>query len=261
MPTADVGGLEMYYETRGSGPPLVLLNGMSQSTVNWMTQARRLAEHFTVVTYDARGQGRTSAGTGPLDLHTHVTDLAALLDDLHIGSAHLAGFSFGARLALAFAARVPQRTRRLVLTSSGLGGSALRRTIVRSWIEVLERGGLEAMAWAALPAILGEQFLLDHEAQIPAIIRASAHRNSVDGLTALLEGYQTFPDAEEDASRVRAPTLVISADADPLVPLTSAFALANALGDARHTLIRGCGHTIPIERPDEWRDAALKFLE
>jgi 3-oxoadipate enol-lactonase len=261
VPTADVGGLDLYYETRGAGPPLVLLNGLSQSTVNWMTQARHLSGAFTVITYDARGQGRSPVGPAPIDLDLHVRDLMAVLDELGVGRTHLAGFSYGGRLALAFAARAPHRVGKLVLTSTGDGSSAVRRAIVRSWYEVLKAGGMEAMAWAALPAILGEQFLSDHEDQLPAIIRAAAHRNSVDGLTALLEGHARLEPASEDARRVQAQTLVITSDSDPLVPLTSAFALTSAITNARHSLIPGCGHTIPIERPDLWRDAVQNFLE
>jgi pimeloyl-ACP methyl ester carboxylesterase len=255
-----LGETSLYYETRGSGPPLVLLNGLSQSTLNWMTQARRLAAEFTVITYDARGQGRTPAGAEPLSLAVQTRDLARLLDHLELPTAHLVGFSYGARLALGFAARRPQRVRRLVLTSTGLGESALRRTIVRSWVEVLKTGGLEAMIWAAVPHIFGEQFLAKHENSLGAIIRAGTARNSAEGLTALIEGYMTFGNTGDDATRVLAPTLIISAEEDPLVPLSSASTLVDAIPNAEHLLIQASGHTIPIEHPEAWRSAVQSFL-
>lgn len=263
MPTVARGpSLDLYYEVRGDAslPPLVLLNGMSQSTANWMTQSRHLSEHYRVINFDARGQGRTPAGDQPLRLDVHVQDVVALLRHLSLERAHLCGFSFGARIALAVAARHPERVDKLVLTSAGAGDSALRRLIVRSWYEVLQRGGVEAMSWCALPHILGEGFLQRHEAQIPGMIRASRQRNSKEGLEALLVAYKDFPEPLEDAARVRAPTLLLSADSDPLVSPQATESLRQALSDAEHTLINGCGHTIPIEEPDRWRTLVHEFL-
>ena len=75
-------GRRLYFEVRGdTGPLLVLLNGMSQSTANWATQARHLSERFRVLMYDARGQGRSDLGDPTaLSLSGHVEDLVSLLD-------------------------------------------------------------------------------------------------------------------------------------------------------------------------------------
>lgn len=248
----------LYFETQGQGPALVLLNGMSQSTANWMTQRRRLAEHFLVVSYDTRGQGKSSLGAAPLTLDVHTDDLRRLLDALGLERATLCGFSFGARVALGFAATWPERVDRLILTSLGAAPSARTEMILRGWYEVLIRGGQEAMIWCAMPHIFGERFLEGHKAQIDGMIRASLQRNTAEGLRALLEGHRDFPDVASLARRVTAPTLLITADGDPLVPPASAQALLEALGDAEHVLVPGCGHTIPIEEPDVWREAVMR---
>lgn len=58
-------GRKLHYETRGDdGPCVLLLNGMSQSTASWMSQARKLGERYRVVMYDARGQGKSPLGEG-----------------------------------------------------------------------------------------------------------------------------------------------------------------------------------------------------
>jgi 3-oxoadipate enol-lactonase len=252
-------GTDLFYEVKGEGPPLVLLNGLSQSTVNWMTQSRKLSRAFQVVTYDARGQGQSPPPSGVLDLARHVEDLRDLLDHLGLERAHLCGFSFGARVALGFAARYPSRVDRLVLTSAGAGEAAYRRVIVRSWYEVLRTGGAEAMAWCVIPHILGRRFLEKYERQIPGMVRATLQRNSVEGMLALLEGYRDFPAPTEDARAVRAPTLLLSADEDPLVGPDSVQELLGSIPDARHILIRGCGHTIPIEEPEVWGARVEEF--
>ncbi len=259
---AHAPGVRLYFEERGAAHPvtLVLLNGMSQSTANWSTQARHLEAVARVLVYDARGQGRSErAGTRP-GLDDHVADLLALLDARGVGQATLVGFSHGARIALRAAAAAPERVARLVLTSTGSDDDAMRRTIVRSWIEVLERGGLEAMAWATLPTIMGRGWLAANERFLPAIVRATVQRNDAASLGALLGAMAAFGDPLADARRVQCPTLLITSRDDLLVSVDSARSLADALDDAEHVLIEQSGHTIPIEQADAWRAHVLRFL-
>ena len=78
------GGYHLHAEEQGEGEPLVLLNGLSQSTANWMSHTRALRDRYRVVAYDARGQGRSTLGDGKLTLEGHVDDLASLL--AHLGT-------------------------------------------------------------------------------------------------------------------------------------------------------------------------------
>lgn len=234
---------------------------MSQSTANWMSQRRHLAERAQVITCDMRGQGQSVTGHAALTLDVHVGDLLALVDHLGLGRVTLCGFSFGARLALGFAARHPERVERLILTSAGARETQLRRLIVQSWYEVLVRGGVEAMTWCALPHILGEAFLLKYRDQMAGMVRASVQRNSVEGLRALLEAYPDFPPIEADAAQVQAPTLLITSPEDPLVRAEGAAALLAALpAGVEHVVLSGFGHTLPIEAPEAWREAVEGWL-
>jgi pimeloyl-ACP methyl ester carboxylesterase len=236
---------------------MVLLNGMSQSTANWLSHARPLAEQFTLVTYDAQGQGRSPLGARAVSLDGHVNDLRELMTALEISSPILCGFSYGARVALAYAARFPREVARLVLTAAGDDDDALRRTTVRSWREVLRLGGLEAMAWAAIPDILGREFLVGVESQLEAMVRATIQRNTVEGLSALLESMEAFSPPAVDASRVTCPSLLISGSLDLLVSSESARRLAAALGAEQVTITSG--HTVPVERAVEWRSSVVEF--
>jgi len=256
MRAANGLNYELYQADR---PTLVFLNGMSQSTLHWKSQARAFQSRFQVLCYDARGQGDSKLGDEDFTLQLHADDLAELLDLLEIDQVHLVGFSHGARVALKFATDFPKRTRSLVLCSASAKSSALARTIVRSWSEVLERGGLSAMSWAALPVILGETFLRDNEHLLPGIIKASEQRNSAEGVKRLLLGMQEYPDLSELARLVRCKSLVISSQDDPLVRLDGAQELAQLM-EGRHVQVEGSGHTIPIEVPDLFREIVLGFL-
>jgi len=255
--------VSMHYRRDGfedeSKPVVVFLNGMTQTTMSWRTQARRFEPSFRVLTYDARGQGKSDVGEAELTLALHAEDLTRVLDHLDVERAHLVGFSHGARVALATARHHPDRLGKLVLCSATAQPTGLARTIVRAWREVLSRGGLEAMSWAALPTILGTDFLEANEQVIEGVIRAGVQRNSQEGITRLLDAMIAYPALDDLARHVQAPTLVVSAEADPLVDPDGARLLAELCGGT-HTLVHGSGHTIPIERPDEFQSVVMEFL-
>lgn len=264
MPTLSTDDdTALYYEFEGADgpePAVVFLNGLTQSTQHWASQVRRFREDFRVLTYDARGQGRSEVGDAPLTMERHVADLEGLLDALDLSRAHLVGFSHGARLALGVAARRPERLRRLVLASLTASPTARARTIVRSWHVALERGGLEALVWTALPAILGNRYLEQNEEILEGIARAAMRRNTEEGVRALLEAMEHYPDLEELAGEVDARTLVLSAAEDLLVDAEGARALADRTG-GRHSEIPDVGHTIPIEAPDAFHRRVSEFLQ
>jgi len=110
-----VEGGTLYYEVRGSGPPVVLLHAGDLDLSMWDPQVSPLARSFRLIRYDARGHGRSSAPRGP---YSTVEDLRRLLDHLGIPRASLVGISMGAGVTLNFATTYPQRVRQLVLVST-----------------------------------------------------------------------------------------------------------------------------------------------
>ena len=241
-------------------PAVVFLNGMTQTMLNWQSQVSAFRRRTAVLTYDARGQGQTALGQRTPSLEQHALDLVALLDHLDLGRVHLVGFSHGARVALATAVEAPERVERLVLCSATAAPTAMAQTIVRSWRQILERGGLEAMAWAALPSILGERFLQEHQKILDRIVAASVQRNTPEGIGALVAELERAPELAELARQVQCPTLVLSASDDPMVTAAGASRLAELAG-GHHRLIADCGHTIPIEAPLAFRASVTEFLD
>ena len=84
MPLAAINGLNLYYEEAGSGPPLLLIAGLSGTTLGWAMLLPALAAHFRVITFDNRGAGRSSAPPGPYTTRQMADDAAALLEHLGI---------------------------------------------------------------------------------------------------------------------------------------------------------------------------------
>lgn len=263
MPTFEKANISLYYEhyeaNISDAPWVVFLNGMTQTTLNWKSLCRALAPQVNVLTYDARGQGKSDIGDEDLTLSLHAEDLHDLLTHLGIEHANMAGFSHGARIALAFANAYPEQLDRLIICSATAMPTAMARTIIRGWRVVLEKGGLEAMSWMSLSAILGADFLEDNESLIEGIIKASVRRNSQEGVSRLLQGMLDYPDLADLATGVECPTLVLSADEDMLVDRQGAQKLAQLCG-GEHIEVQGVGHTIPIEAPDVFLQHVQHFF-
>jgi 3-oxoadipate enol-lactonase len=262
MKTFDADdGATIEYQSDGNAdaPALLFLNGMTQTIRHWSRQAKHFESEYRVLRYNARGQGGSTLGDDEVSLERHTQDVAGLLDHLDIDRCHFAGFSHGARIACHTAARQPGLVDRLVLCSATATDNALARTTVRAWRQTLEAGGLEAMSWASLPTILGNDFLEQSEEMIEGIIRASVRRNSEEGVRALLDGLESYDPLGAFASDVEAPTLVISADEDMLVTREGAAKLAELTG-GQHDHVTGVGHTVPIEDPMGFAKLVSDFL-
>lgn len=255
-------GCSLYYEITGfdsSKPVLVFLNGTTQTTLNWRTHAAALKERFRVLMYDARASGVSERGSLSLSPACHISDLSALLDDLHVEKANMAGVSHGAYLACAFAAALPKRTERLVLFSVGANRSCRAEIIIKSWAEILKCAGLECMARASLPIIFGEDFLKKNKEIIDGMVRAAVRRNNRESLLAHLEAMIAYPPLSQTAYMIRSPCLVISGSDDPMVPASEAQELAD-LCKGKYKQIIGAGHSVPAEVPERFHNILGDFL-
>jgi pimeloyl-ACP methyl ester carboxylesterase len=139
----DVEGASLYYEVFGAGSPVVLLQGTSVDHRVWDEQVAPLAHAHTIVRYDLRGSGRSTAGAGG----THLDDLKALLDHLGFQRSVLLGQALGARIAVDFAVTYPEAVRALILVDLSLEGLASDRLAVvaaPALVAVGERAGEDA---------------------------------------------------------------------------------------------------------------------
>lgn len=109
MPLVVVDDIEMYYESRGSGPALVVIGGLGLEMSELDALASQLASRFRVVAFDNRGAGRSSKPRGPYSIEQMAGDVAGLMDRLDLPRAHMLGISMGGRIAMALALAHPER--------------------------------------------------------------------------------------------------------------------------------------------------------
>src|SRR5271154_6948812 len=123
MPLANVGDIELDYERGGSGPPLLLIMGMSGTALHWGERfLEALRRNFDVIAYDHRGVGASSRLEGPITIVRMAEDAVGLLDALGIDTAHIVGISMGGMIAQELALAHPERVRTLTLGCTYCGG-------------------------------------------------------------------------------------------------------------------------------------------
>src|SRR5919197_2042911 len=149
----ELHGHRVIYRIAGSGPPVVLIHGMVNSSRHWEDVALLLADRYTLTAPDLIGHGDSATPRGDYSLGAHAASIRDLLASIGIDRATVVGHSLGGGVAMQFFYQFPQRTGRLVLVSSGGLGR--------------EVGPL--LRAAALPGAT-------------AILRAGAHRRVLDGL-------------------------------------------------------------------------------
>ncbi len=115
MPTLKANGIEINYETKGQGPPLTMIMGMSCSLNQWAWMTDILSDTFQVITFDNRGSGKSSKPDIEYSTEMLAEDTFCLLKELGIKKSHIFGISFGGMIAQRFAFMFPGATDHLVL--------------------------------------------------------------------------------------------------------------------------------------------------
>jgi 3-oxoadipate enol-lactonase len=248
-----------FYQVDTLDSVVIFLNGITQTTMYWGGLVPSFAKRCSVLCYDARCQGKSDAGAAPLSLQLHVSDLHHLMAHLAVDKVRLVGISHGARVALEFALKFPQLVDRLVLCSLAAGDCDRSEAFVRSWLEILNLAGLRAMAWAAVPAVFGGRFLKQHEKILDKIVNAVVLRNSKEALAAQLAALLKYPKRDGISAQLKVPTLLVSGTEDPLIDSDGLRHLADLCG-ARHTVLPGIGHSVPVEAPKLFEQTLLDFL-
>jgi pimeloyl-ACP methyl ester carboxylesterase len=246
MPQVRANGLDVGYEVRGAGPPLVLLHGASSSgREDFAAQLPLLAKAFRCHAPDARGHATTRWDAADGFRHEWlVDDLEAFSDALGLETFHLLGFSMGAMTALGFAIRHPERLRTLVTV--GLSTMREPRASVARRLFDPDRIERQDPAWAA-----------QLEARHGPVQGPGSWRRLLSAVARDVAA-QELP-GPRDLRRVEPPTLVVCGDRDPFVPVDHAWGLKRQLPDARLFVAPGCGHEVMARRPGLFNEALAGF--
>ena len=227
---------------------IVLAHSLAMDRLFWRPAAERLATRAAVLTYDARGHGKSDKPAGPYSTEQFAQDLAGLLDHFDWPTAVVAGASMGGCVVLEFAAAYPQRTAGLGLIDTTAWYGPEART---QWAERAKRAqdaGLGTLVGFQIERWFGETFRKAH----PGVVQRAVDtflRNDVDAYAASCAMLGAC-DLRAALTKVKAPTLVVVGEEDYATPVAMAEALASGIGGARLVTLAGARHFTPLERPD-----------
>src|SRR5713226_9843349 len=200
---AEVNGINLYYETHGSGRPLILLHGGLGSGEMFGPVLPLLAARHQVIAVDLQGHGRTADIDRPMDIRLMAGDIAALIDHLGLDKPDVVGYSLGGGVALQTAMKYPAKIRRLVAASANI-----RRDAIPT--EMLAQQGQVSAAAAELMKDTPMYQLYQRVAPRPQDFARLLNKIG----TAMAQDF----DFTEDVRSLRAPTLFACADADMFPP-------------------------------------------
>jgi 3-oxoadipate enol-lactonase len=253
MGNTKANGINLAYERRGKGNPLVVLHGYPLDRTIWNEVGPELEKNFDLVTPDLRGFGQTDAVEQVFTVADMAADIASLLDHLKIGKAVVAGHSMGGYVALAFARAYPQRLLGLGMISSQLLADPPDRREGRyKTAEEVAQKGVHGVADNMTPK-------LSADARVQMFVRGVIEMQKAAGVIGALKAMAQRPDSTSLFSNLTIPVLVIHGDADALIPVERAREMKAALASANYAELKALGHMPMMENPQAVGEA-LKFF-
>lgn len=256
MPFAPINGIDLYYESHGSGPALVFAHGAGGNHLSWWQQIPSFAPYFRCITFDHRAFGRSRDGQGEARRGRFAfhDDLRGLLDYLGIAEVRVVAQSMGGRTAVGFALRNPGRCRAMVL--AGTTGGAVTdevRELQAAHRESAD-GRLTLMQRAISPA------LRERAAAMEFLYRAIARLNPPRPKDFLspIAGY-TGSSAERLAN-AGFPILFVVGRQDTITPPDVIKRCHRAVAGSQWTVIEDSGHSAYFEQPEAFNRAVTSFL-
>jgi pimeloyl-ACP methyl ester carboxylesterase len=265
--TAEHRGCRLAFRVEGSGPPVVLVQGVGVAGSGWMPQVRGLRARFRCLTFDNRGMGASQPAGTAITVDQMAEDTLRLMTQLGWESAHVVGHSLGGPVALEMALSAPDRVRSLSLLCtlargrdatrltwrmlglglrSRIGPRAARR---RAFLEmVMPPDALRGVDRDRLAARLAPLFGHDLADQPPIALKQLAALRAWDG-------------SERLARLQGIPTLVMSADHDPIAPPQYGRALAEAIPGARFLHFDDASHGLPIQHAARVNEILARHLQ
>jgi pimeloyl-ACP methyl ester carboxylesterase len=263
MPFVSLDEAELYYEVRGDGEPLVLVPGFASGAWSWDWQVEELARDFRVVTFDPRGVANSKLNNGPsVSISKIADDIVGLLDNLDMHSAHMLGISFGGFVAQEFALRYPERLKRLVLASTSLGGPnhvAPATEVLAAFASTVGLNSSERIR-KYLTMAFTPTFIEKHAEVIDRFCTLREHNAVPEEVYRQQLASAVAFDAERQAPCIQAETLVLTGDADTVVPAENSKRLARAIPHATLGVIEDGGHMTFVEQAEEFNSFVRDFL-
>jgi pimeloyl-ACP methyl ester carboxylesterase len=263
VPVVRGNGIDMYYEVQGQGEPLVLIPYLAADQACYAFQVPEYANHFTCFTVDLRGAGLSAKPDGEYSTELLAEDVAAFMQAVGVGNAHVAGMSLGAAVSTWLAAKHPTQVKSLSLHSAWTATDPFLRAIVETWRIMAQ--GLDSVTEMVIKGIFPWCFTPELYAARPEYIDSLAdfvRGRPMPDVPAFLRQSEAVlgHDARAALALIQAPTLITFGDHDMVTSTRFAAPLADGIAGAELIVFSGAAHAPMYEVTDEFNERTLDFL-
>ncbi len=256
---ARIAGVDIHYTVEGQGPWVTLSHSLACDSSMWDEQAALLSAHYTVLRFDTRGHGQSSAPAGPYNLAMLASDVHGLFQHLQIERTHWVGLSMGGMIGQAYALAHPG-----VFSSLVLADTTSRRppNAAQMWgdrIRLAQEKGMGALVESTLARWFTEPYRL-REPAVMARIGQGIANTPVNGFTGCCAAIAEV-DFLDRLHEIKAPALVIVGDKDHGTPPEMARLIHQNLPGSEFLVIPDAAHIANIEQAQVFNQAMLGFLQ
>ena len=240
---------------------MILIHGLSDSSVLWVPLMSKLARHYRTIALDLRGHGESEKPDMPYSIQLFSEDLLCFLQRLKLPNAHLLGFSLGAAVAQQFTLDHPDKTSSLILLSPfSYSDPDLRKNLERLR-ESVARGGLPAFFDAAIRLVVTPEFISANADAIAQMKKECVRINSPAAILRAIDACVNF-DVRDRLSQITHHTLLISGSEDVMSPIHLGEQIHRCIRGSEWKIMEGVGHNLLIpENLPRLAQIILEFLK
>lgn len=251
-------GRRVFVEVHGNPKgeeSLLLLNGLSQSTIAWYLLLPKLNPAIRVVLMDFVFQGQSDKHGDYKDFDAHAEDVKQVIDFLHLKQPVIAGLSYGSLVAQHFGVCFPDVPKKLLFLSTFAHKTPYFDLIAQAWGNALQLGGYAHLFDVMLPTILSEYYLNHPLIPIELLKKGRQDLNQdKDALLKLMRATAERPDYRSRLTEIKCPCLVVQGEQDLLLPVPLAQEVHKHLKNSECIVLPQKGHTLNLEAITELVD-------
>lgn len=257
--------MNLFYETQGTGEPLVLISGFASGSWIWFEQIEELSKHFQVITFDPRGVSHSKFDedeTPIVSIQLIAEDICQILNELGIEKTHILGTSFGGFVAQVFALNHADRLNKLILACTSFGGQnhvPPSMEVLMSFASTDSLNSTERIRKYIQPAFT-QEFWQNNSEIVEKVCRLR-EENIVPETVYFqqLQSAMTF-NKENEVSKIQAETLVITGISDKVVPMQNSVNLSNLIPNSKIEIIENGSHLFFIEQAPKFNEIVTNFV-
>ena len=253
-----IKAVDCHFSVEGSGPPLFLIHGIGAAKDAWRFIVPKLSKHFSVITYDLRGHGKSLVTHKNFNLDELVEDLERVREKTKFNKAHFAGHSLGGMIAPAYAIKFPHRVSSLCLLSTAAGRTKEDSEKVWNVVHAMEKDGIEKTLITLTNRWFTDNFIKNNSDLVQQRLKQVVNTDP----KVFLNVFRIYAKTEMVPwlEKITAPSLILTGELDSGCNPRLNRLIAEKLPNSKLVILDNLKHSILLEAPERVVEQVKKFL-